>query len=225
MPAYYTVKSRFDWFSAEGGRGKNKMARLDLDEPNFDVFSTFQLDVLDDKLITAGESLTEYTENTEPTQTGIPTEETEQTVKTENRQLNDDDIETFTGQNRNKNTKKNTESDLNVFSMWAKTVKETRQLDEIQPQELDKLLAHFVSKVGKQNRAEFEPDMLTSLFRSIDRFFHERGKQHSILTNRQFSMAKEALSTGPFRTLFVVQTKAAPSCWQRSKAKQSRRID
>ena len=35
------------------------MARLDLDEPNFDVFSTFQLDVSDDKLITAGESLTE----------------------------------------------------------------------------------------------------------------------------------------------------------------------
>ena len=84
------------------------MAGLDLDEPNFDVFSTFQLaiDVLDDQLITAGESLTEYTENTEPTQTGIPTEETEQSEKTENRQLNDYDIETFIEQNRNRNTKK-----------------------------------------------------------------------------------------------------------------------
>ena len=82
------------------------MAGRDLDEPNFDVFSTFQLDVLDDELLTAGEFLTEYTENTEPTQTGIPTEETEQTEKTENRQLNDDDIESFIEQNRNKNTKK-----------------------------------------------------------------------------------------------------------------------
>jgi len=101
---------------------------------------------LDDELITAGKFLTEYTENTEPTQTGIPTEETEQTEKTENRPLNDDDNETFIEQNRNKNTKKKTASDLNVFYKWAKTVEETRQLDEIQPQELDKLLAHFVSQ-------------------------------------------------------------------------------
>ena len=153
------------------------MAGWDLDEPNFDVFSTFQLDVLDDELLTAGEFLTEYTENTEPTQTGIPTEETEQTEKTEKRQLNDDDIETFIEQNRNKNTKKKTASDLNVFYRWAKTVKKTRQLDEIQPQELDKLLTHFVLKVRKQNGDEFEPDTLTSLFRSIDRFLRERGKQ------------------------------------------------
>jgi len=42
------------------------MAGLDLNEPNLDVFLTFQLDFLDDELITAAESLTEYTENTEP---------------------------------------------------------------------------------------------------------------------------------------------------------------
>ena len=53
MPAYYTVKSRFDRLSVEGVRSKNKMAGLDLDETNLDVFSIFQLDVLDDKLITA----------------------------------------------------------------------------------------------------------------------------------------------------------------------------
>ena len=45
--------------------------------------------------------------------------------------------------------------------------KETRRLDEIQPQELDKTLAHFVLKVRKQDGDEFEPDTLTSLFRSI----------------------------------------------------------
>ena len=195
MPRYYTVKSRFDRFSAEGGRSKNKMAGLDLNEPNSHVFSTFQLDVLDDELITAGEFLTDYTENTKPTQTGVPTEETEQTEEIENRQLNNDDIETFIEQNRNKTTKKKTASDLIVFYRWAKTVKETKQLDEIQPQELDKLLAHFVLKVRKQNGDEFEPDKLTSLFRSIDRFLRERGKEYSILTDRQFSPARETLSS------------------------------
>ena len=82
-----------------------------------------------------------------------------------------------------------------MFYRWAKTVRETRQLDEIQPQELDKLLTHFVLKVRKQNGDGFEPDTLTSLFRSIDRFLRERGKQYSILTDRQFSSAREALSS------------------------------
>ena len=75
---------------------------------------------MEDELITADESLTEYTENTKPTQTGIPTEETEQTKKTENRQLNGDDIETFIELNRTKNTKKKTASDLNAFYRWGK---------------------------------------------------------------------------------------------------------
>ena len=61
MPAYYTVQSRIDRFFAEGGRSKHKMAWLELDEPNLDIFST------------------EYKENTEPAQTGIPTEITEKT--------------------------------------------------------------------------------------------------------------------------------------------------
>ena len=37
-------------------------------------------------------------------------------------------------------------SDLNVFYRWAKTVNETRRLEEILPEELDKLLAHFFFK-------------------------------------------------------------------------------
>ena len=38
------------------------------------------------------------------------------------------------------------ESDLNVFYRWAKTVNETRRLEEILPEELDKLLAHSFLK-------------------------------------------------------------------------------
>ena len=84
--------------------------------------------------------------------------------------------------------------------------KETRRLDEIQPQELDKTLAHFVLKVRKQDGDEFEPDTLTSLFRSIVFFLgRERGKKYSIPTDSQFSMARKALS---------FKKKAAPSCRQ-----------
>ena len=110
------------------------MAELDEpgDEPNFDLFGFFGLDfVSDDELL-----LTE-------------TDLTEQTEQTEIGQLNDEDIDNFITENRNKNTTKKTQSDLNVFYRWAKTVNETRTLENISEQELDKLLAHFVLNARK----------------------------------------------------------------------------
>ena len=61
-------------------------------------------------------------------------------------------------------------------------------------QELDKLLAHFVLNAHKQNRDKYEPDTLTSMLRSFDRLLREKGKHYSILTDRQFAKAREALS-------------------------------
>ena len=52
---------------------------------------------------------------------------------------------------------KKTTIDLNVFYWWAKTVNETRRLEETLPEELDKLLAHFFLKARKQNGDDFEP--------------------------------------------------------------------
>ena len=111
------------------------MAELDEpgDEPNFDLFGSFGLDFFsDDKLLLTETDLTEQTETTE------------QTEQTEIGQLNDEDIDNFITENRNKNTTKKTQSDLNVFYKWAKTVNEKRTLENISEQELDKLLAHFV---------------------------------------------------------------------------------
>ena len=74
------------------------MAELDEpgDEPNFDLFGSFGLDFFsDDELL-----LTE-------------TDLTEQTEQTEIGQLNDEDIDNFITENRNKNTTKKTQSDLN----------------------------------------------------------------------------------------------------------------
>ena len=152
------------------------MAELDEpgDEPNFDLFGSFGLDFFsDDELLLT---------------------ETDLTEQTEIGQLNDEDIDNFITENRNKNTTKKTQSDLNVFYRWAKTVNETRTLENISEQELDKLLAHFVLNARKQNGDEYEPDTLTSMLRSFDRLLREKGKHYSILTDRQFAKAREALS-------------------------------
>ena len=149
----------------------------DIDEPNFDIFASFPLDIFKEDIPTATDSLTEITETTETTRTATSSEKTVQNEQTENVQLNDVDIDSFIEQNRNRNTTKKTTSDLNVFYRWAKTVNETRRLEEILPEELDKLLAHFFLKARKQNGDDFEPDTLTSLCRSFDRFLRENGKQ------------------------------------------------
>ena len=114
-------------------------------------------------------------------------ETTEQTEQTEIGQLNDVDIDNFITENRNKNTTKKTQSDLNVFY-------ETRTLENTSEQELDKLLAHLVLNARKQNGNEYEPEPLTSMLRSFDRLLRVKGKHYSILTDIQFAKAREALS-------------------------------
>ena len=143
----------------------------EFDEPNFDLFGSLGLDFLNDEL-TGTDYFTEQTEG------GLVTvaEQTELT-KTET-----------------KNTTKKTQSDLNIFYRWAKTVNETRTLENIPQQELGKLLAHFLLNVRKQNGDEYEPDTLTGMLRSFDRSLREKGKQYSILTVRQSTKAREALS-------------------------------
>ena len=89
------------------------MAELDEpgNEPNFDLFGSFGLDFFsDDKLLLT---------------------ETDLTEQTEIGQISDEDIVNFVTGNRDKNTTKKTQSDLNVFYRWAKTVNETRTLENI----------------------------------------------------------------------------------------------
>ena len=67
---------------------------------------------------------------------------------------------------------------LTYFTGGQKTVNETRTLENISEQELDKLLAHFV--LNAQNGEEYEPDTLTSMLRSFDRLLREKRKHYSL---------------------------------------------
>ena len=81
-----------------------------------------------------------------------------------------------------------------MFYKWAKSVNETRSLENIPEQELDKALANFF-QIRKQNGDEYKPDTLTSMLRSFDRVLREQGKQYNLLSDRQFTKVREALSS------------------------------
>ena len=91
-------------------------------------------------------------------------ETTEQTEQTEIGQLNDVDIDIFLLKTETKTRLRRRK--VTLFYRWAKSVNETRTLENISEQELDKLLAHFVLNARKQNGNEYEPDTLTSMLRT-----------------------------------------------------------
>ena len=76
--------------------------------------------------------------------------------------LKDEKIGDFIEQNKNMNTAKKTKSDLNVWKRWSSTIGEKRPIEDIPPNELDRLLCHFFINVRKQDGTEFEPSTLTS---------------------------------------------------------------
>ena len=84
--------------------------------------------------------------------------------------LVDSEISSFIEANRNKNTTKKTKTDLNVWSRRynsQNSINERRPMEDIPPEELNSLLAHFFIKVRKLNGEEFEPGTLTSFFRPL----------------------------------------------------------
>ena len=78
----------------------------------------------------------------------------------------DDDLLDFVKQNKASNTIRKTHSNLNVWLRWCDSVGERRNLEDIPW--LNNLLGHFAMKIRKQNGEEYEPNTITSYFRSFD---------------------------------------------------------
>ena len=64
---------------------------------------------------------------------------------------------------RNKNTVSATTTGVNAFIKYLRTLGESRSIEDILIQELNLLLSEFVTEVRRDDGANFEPDMLSSL--------------------------------------------------------------
>ena len=74
-------------------------------KPNFALITSFHLDFLTDKLLTIMDFLAEQTETSETVNVAVITEEREQTERN-GEQLDDQDVDNFIVENRNKHTTK-----------------------------------------------------------------------------------------------------------------------
>ena len=108
--------------------------------------------------------------------------------------LDDSELKLFLTAQRNSNTERKTKSDFNVWHTWCRSVGEKRPIADIPPAELNKLLAHFFTKVQKRDGSSYEPDSLTCLQRSLAQHLRDNlEKQYSILQDREFALSREAI--------------------------------
>ena len=108
--------------------------------------------------------------------------------------LDDSELQEFVEQQKNVNTKRKTQSDLRRWYSWCKSVGETRDIGDIPPEQLDRLLGHFYVKVRKSNGEKYEPDSLTAIQRSLDRHLtQDLHRPYSIIRDRLFQSSREKL--------------------------------
>ena len=88
---------------------------------------------------------------------------------------------------------------LTFYRTWVKSTGEQRDITDIPPVSLDGLVgtylktAKFRGKNGEEK--DYEPDSLTSIHRSIDRYLKQNGYQYSLITSKEFEVSKLVLET------------------------------
>ena len=66
-------------------------------------------------------------------------------------ELDDEAVEKFVEEQKNKNTKRKTDSDLRTWYTWCEKHGEIRKLKDVPPAELDRLFGHFFVSVRKKD--------------------------------------------------------------------------
>ncbi|XP_056000117.1 uncharacterized protein KIAA1958-like [Ostrea edulis] len=107
-----------------------------------------------------------------------------------------DNIKTDFIQNmRNKNTVRKTESAMKQFTTWLKQEprNETREVNKMNPSELDNYIGSFLLSIRKADGSDYEPDTLTSYHRSIDRYLRENKYPFSLVNDKEFATSRTVL--------------------------------
>ena len=79
----------------------------------------------------------------------------------------DSSVEEFIDGQENENTKKKTKHDVALFHEFLVLKGETRHMDELTPQELNKFLSEFLI-------TEYEPNSLRAFFASFERHLKKK---------------------------------------------------
>ena len=121
------------------------------------------------------------------------TEETSNTVNRFNANSQFTDPKEFIDSFKNKNTKRKTNVDVNLFKKFAEG-RGYRDIDALSMDEdkLDTVISTFFLSVRKSNGENYEPDSLLSMFNSLTRYFKDNGI--NLKSGDKFNTARGSLN-------------------------------
>ena len=100
----------------------------------------------------------------------------------------------FLEEMKNDNTKRKTESDLNLLKTRLLDNGEQREPMAMPPRELDLYLARFYLEAKMENGEPYEASSLSSLHTSLIRYFKRNDYEEDIKTSARFSHSRAVLS-------------------------------
>ena len=104
--------------------------------------------------------------------------------------VSDDDVNAFSEQQENDNTKKKTLYDLKIFREFLETCDEKREIENITPVELQAIIKKFVLAVRKKTATSMSP-RLSELFCKVSTATFEKTTMDSLfLTTRNSTKYK-----------------------------------
>ena len=105
--------------------------------------------------------------------------------------VSDDDVNAFSEQQENENTKKKTLYDLKIFREFLETCDEKREIENVTPVELQAIIKKFVLVVRKKKTATSMSRRLSELFCKVSTAIFEKITMDSLfLTTRNSTKYK-----------------------------------
>ena len=107
----------------------------------------------------------------------------------------DSSVEEFIDGQENENTKKKTKHDVVLFHEFLVLKGETRQMDELTPQELNEFLSEFVITARKkEDNEEYEPNSLRAFVASFERHLKKKNYRLFVMKDVQFEQTWKRFS-------------------------------
>lgn len=121
---------------------------------------------------------------------------TDDNQRSENQPLQNsqEEIESFVSGQKSANTVRKTRSDIKTFERYLTSIRKNKVIESLPASELDHLLCKFFINARRVNNEEYEPDSLSGIQRSIQRFLVDQKSQSNILKDVEFSKSRQVLA-------------------------------
>ena len=83
---------------------------------------------------------------------------------------------------------------MNTVARYMKEIGKNVKVENLPAAELDHLLGKFFMNIRKKNGQEYEPDSISGIQRSIQRYLSEKGSSFNILKDKDFEKSRKVLA-------------------------------